>query len=134
MVFERDSEIDAPFNMALATLKRLDIILTDIKNLDCMYLHDTAEKQKAFITLVKQFFFNAIPLLSEEDIEKYQEEILKIELRKQSVVSGGVQSIRYTYDKKVNNRFSEILIELQTTLKKFFMPKGSDPSSAVSNF
>ena len=125
---------EVPFNMAVATLMRLDAILKEIRNLNYLYPRDSAEKQKSYIELVKQFYLNAIPLLKDEDSEKYKEEILGMQIKKKAGIKSGTQTCSYIYDSKIDYRLNEILIELQQKLKPYFMPKGKDPSKAVINF
>jgi len=125
-------EIEAPFNMAIATLKRLDLILIQIRQLHSQYTPDSNIKQKAHIDLVKQFYLNAIPLF---DVEKEKEkedgkksmkelgkEILELNMERKSKISNGNQSVGeiYSYDKEI--RLNEIMVDLQFRLKRFFMP------------
>ena len=130
--YEREGE--APFNMAVATLMRLDTILQQIRMMDFLFQSDSADKQRAHIGLVKQFYLNAIPLLDEADVKNYKDEVLKLDVKCASRVKSGVQALKYYYDKQVEIRLNEILIELQQKLKKYFMPIGKDPRRAVTNF
>ena len=130
MVDYRDTE--APFNMAIATLKRLDTILQQIRQLDLIYQPTDIDKQKSYMGLVKQFYINAVPLLG-ENVKTYKEEVLKFEMKKKLMIKSGVQIYVEVYDKVMEKRFNEILIELQQKLSKFFMPKGKDLSKSVSN-
>lgn len=126
-------EGEAPFNMAVATLMRLDTLLQNLRMIDFLYTSDSAEKQKAHISIVKQFYINAIPLLQDEDIKSYKDRVLKVELKTSSRIRSGNQSVKYYYDKKIELQLNEILIELQQKLKKYFMPIGRDPSRSVLN-
>jgi hypothetical protein len=127
-------EGDAPFNMAVATLMRLDTILQQIRTIDFLFQSDSPDKQKAHIGLVKQFYINAIPLLADAEVTDYKDRVLKIELKSTSRVKAGNQSMRYYYDKDIEMELNTILIELQQKLKKYFMPKAKDPSRAVAGF
>ena len=124
-------ETEAPFNMAIATLKRLDTILQQIRAMDFHFSQSSAEKQKSYISLVKQFYINAVPLLKEEDVEEYKKEILGLDVKLKHTIISGVQKQKYLYNVELEIRLNEILIELQQKLKKFFMPKGKDPGGAV---
>lgn len=126
-----EREIEAPFNMAIATLKRLDIILQQIRQLDIMYPSNSVDKQKSYMNLVKQFYINAIPLFPKKDkgekdktsnIAKLGEEIISMTIKKRPFIISGGQKIGEVYDGKLDVRLNEILIELQQKLKKFFMP------------
>ena len=134
MGFGDHTEVDAPFNMAIATLRRLDAILIRIRILDDAYAFDSPEKQKSLIGLVKHFFINSTPLLKEEDVAAYKEKILPIDLKTSSKIKSGVQSVIYIYDPELDIKLNGILIELQTKLKRFFMPKGKDPASAIIDY
>jgi hypothetical protein len=114
-------ETEAPFNMAVATLMRIDIILKEIKNLSYRFSGNSAEKQKAYIELVKQFYINAVPLLGDE-ADKYKKEILGLQLNKRRDIKSGNQKYIYCYSPKKEERLNEILVEIQQKLKKFFMP------------
>ncbi len=142
-------EVEAPFNMAIATLKRLDMILQQIKQLYLQYPSNSIEKQKAYIDLVKQFYLNAVPLLenvkdnkkedkrSEEnkekkiDIEALGKEIIKLKMDVKTYVRNGVQKTRELYSDEKEIRLNEILRELQITLKKFFMPGKRDVEGLI---
>ena len=142
-------EQEAPFNMAIATLKRLDLILIQIRQLHLIHDPDSISKQKAHIELVKQFYLNAVPLFdpateikAKKDKEKKDkeskekkgddkklktmkelgEEILSFKMSRKSFIRNANQSVHeiYSYEKEI--RLNEILCELQTKLKKFFMP------------
>jgi len=130
----RSSDREAPFNMAIATLMRLDTILQQLRNLGIMYPNDVPEKQKAHIEFVRQFFINAVPLLENEDTESYKKEILGLGLNVRSGVKSGTQFSKFIYDKNIEKRLNEILIEIQQKVKKYFMPKGRDPRKAVERF
>lgn len=124
-------EAEAPFNMAIATLKRLDAILQQIRNLQARHPIDSAEKQKSHIGLVKAFYINAVPLLSDDETKNYKDKVLKLELSVKNKIKSGTQRIQFVYDKDIDYKLNEILVELQQKLKKFFMPKGKDPGKSV---
>ncbi len=132
---ERESGGEAPFNMAIATLQRLDTILQQIRNLSIMYPSSSVELQKAYIGLVQQFFINATPLFDnikegkddaknnkKDDLKKLETEILELSLSHRHGIKSGTQVSGFVYDEKKQKRLNEILIILQRKLKKFFMP------------
>lgn len=127
MVIE-DRAIEAPFNMAIATLKRLDTILQQIRNNDTLYPHDSPEKQKSFIGLVKQFYINSVPLFPKEDkeLKDLGDEILNLKIKKTTGIKGGGQTYVYIYTEELDKRLNQILIEIQLKLKRFFMPDKRD--------
>lgn len=127
-------EKDAPFNMAIATLRRLDVILQQIKNLNLRFSQDSPEKQKAHISLVRDFYIQATPLFSEtdlKDLKEIEKELLNFSIDKKSKIKSGSQKIGYVFDVEKEKRLNEILIDLQVKLKRYFMPKGADPSKAI---
>jgi len=122
---------EAPFNMAIATLKRLDLILIQIRQMHSQYPQDSIVKQKAHIDLVKQFYINATPLFdsNEDDKDKSSKtmkelgkEIFAFTTIKKSFIKTGNQKVREIYSHKKEIRLNEILEELQSKLKRFFMP------------
>lgn len=122
---------EAPFNMAIATLMRLDTILQQIKLTDYMYPTDSAQKQKVYLGLVKQFYINSIPLLKETDVPRY-EYILKLKTSMRTQVTNGNQKLIFYYNTKLDFKLNKILIELQQLLRRYFMPKGKDLAKAVT--
>ncbi len=129
-----DHNSEAPFNMAIATLMRLDAILKDIKIVDCRYPIDSPEKQKSYLGLVKQFYLNSIPLMEEKKAKKEEfQELLSLGIKKEKVIRNGVQKNIAVYDKALDLKLNNLLIKLQTLLKKYFMPKGRDLRRAVAN-
>ena len=127
-------EGEAPFNMAIATLKRLDVILVHITNLSYIYPMDSATKQKAYISLVKQFYINAIPLMDEaedEGMKKIKEDVLNFQVETKNNIRSGSQKRVFAFSPAKEKELDEILIDIQKKLKKYFMPKGKDPSKAV---
>lgn len=125
-------EQEAPFNMAVATLMRLDAKLQQISYLDYKHPFDSAEKQKAYLNLVKQFYINSIPLLLEEDIKKFSK-ILQLDINSKSKIKSGTQKVIPYYDKKLDNLLNMYLVDLQIRMKRYFMPKGRDLRRAVAN-
>lgn len=128
-------EVEAPFNMAVATLKRIDIILQQIKQLYNQYPHGTLERQKAHIDLVKQLYLNSVPLLenvrdsinkNQKDnhlkLDNLEKEILGIQVKKTYIIVSGNQRRIEGYSYNLEKRLHEITAELQKKLKRFFMP------------
>lgn len=126
---------EAPFNMAIATLKRLDLILIQIRQMHSQYPQDSIIKQKAHIDLVKQFYLNATPLFdpAEDDknadekkglktMKELGKEILSFTTIKKAFIRNRNQKVHEIYSHKKEIRLNEILEELQSKLKRFFMP------------
>ncbi len=144
---DNERETEAPFNMAIATLQRLDLILQQIRNLDVQFPIDSVSKQKSYISLVKQFYINSVPLFKEdgkkkkggkkkdttkkESLKKLQDEILSLKLDKKKCIRSGTQIYKYTYSEEKEKRINEILIEIQQRLSKFFMPGKRDTEGLI---
>ena len=124
---------DAPFNMAVATLMRLDAIHKQLTALELMYPYNNYEKQKQHISLVKQFFLNAINLLDEKYDNKY-EELLKLEPNVKTIAKQGVQKFKGVYNKQLEIKLNKLFIEMQQKIRKYYMPKGKDPGKAVAQW
>ena len=134
---------EAPFNMAIATLKRLDVILQQMRNLDTLYPMKSIEKQQSQIASVKQFYINSVPLFKQKDKDKkpgkeeqkelkeLQSEILDLQVKMRVGVKSGTQVSRYIYSDKLEKRMNEIMIEIQTRLKEFFMPGKRDTEGLI---
>lgn len=123
-------EIDAPFNMALATLKRLDTILQNLRQVSLMSINPK-EKQRMNIDLLKQFYLNSIPLLDNDYIKENNDKILNLKLNKSVVAKSGGHKNLESYDQELENNINKFFIEIQQKLKKYFMPKGKDPGKAI---
>jgi len=125
---EKRSDIEAPFNMAIATLRRLDAILQQIRFNDVIYPRDSPEKQRAYIGLVKQFYINAVPLFpkDDKDFKKLGDEILNTKVLKTQGIRSGSQAIGYIYSEDLEKKLNLFLINIQIKLRKFFMPDKRD--------
>lgn len=118
-------ETEAPFNMAVATLMRLDSILQQIRNLNYLYPFDSATKQKTILELVKQFYINSVTLLKPENVQQF-ENILNLRVDEKIKIVNGVQKTIPVYTPSLDLKMNKILIELQQLLRKYFMPKGKE--------
>lgn len=107
-------------NIALASQLRLHDILGRIVNLDAGYPIDSPEKQKCYLSLVKQYLISAVPYLSPTDAKKYQAEVLSFSIKKMSSVRKGNQKFSYQFSPKLDKRLNEILMELQGRLRHIF--------------
>lgn len=119
----------APFNMAISTLMRLDAILKEIKAIDSNILIPKSERQEIKISLVKNFFYNSVPLLKEEAVKKYREEIINLNPMTIQIYERRSSIIRpvgnqCNYDPQLNSRLDNLMIDMQISLqeKGHFMP------------
>lgn len=107
-------------NIALASQLRLHDILNRIVTLDANYPIDSPEKQKCYLSLVKQYIISAVPYLSPSDANKYQQEILSFSINKVSNVQKGIQKHNFQFNPGLDKRLNEILMELQQKLRHLF--------------
>lgn len=107
-------------NIALASQLRLHDILNRIVSLDAGYPIDSPEKQKCYLSLVKQYLISAAPYLSPTDAIKYQEEVLSFSIKRKSDVKKGMQKFSYQFNPELDKRLNEILMELQQKLRHLF--------------
>jgi hypothetical protein len=107
-------------NIALASQLRLHDILNRIVNLDANYPIDSPEKQKCYLSLVKQYLISAVPYLSPTDAKKYQKEVLSFSINRKSDVKKGMQKFSYRFNQKLDIRLNQILMELQQKLRHLF--------------
>lgn len=107
-------------NIALASQLRLHDILNRIVSLDAGYPIDSPEKQKCYLSLVKQYLISAVPYLSPNDAKKYQNEVLSFSIKRRSNVSKGIQKFSYQFSPLLDKRLNEILMELQGRLRHIF--------------
>ena len=125
MVDEKESGLDFykqkhAINITLASQLRLHDILNRIVNLDANYPIDSPQKQKSYLSLVKQYFISAIPYLSPPDSQKYRSEILDFSIKRVSNIRRGNQKFSFEFDSKLDKRLNEILMELQEKLRPIF--------------
>ncbi len=107
-------------NIALASQLRLHDILNRIVVLDAGYPIDSPEKQKCYLSLVKQYLISAVPYLSTTDGNKYMKEVLGFGIKRTSNVRRGNQKCSFAFSPKLDRRLNEILIELQQKLRHLF--------------
>lgn len=129
-------EISAPFNMAINTLERLGEILREIKQVS---FFQTGESQRTKVFLVKQFFYQAVPLLKDNIVSQYQRKILDLTPKEVKVVKKYTNELiksKPVWDSALENQLDEIIIEIQQELQKekYFMPPRKDPARAATEF
>lgn len=128
----------APFNSALDLLERLSGILTHIVKVKQNLLLSNAEKQEYVLELTKDYYVQAVPILSKDAREELRT-ILDVEQDFAIVVENGVATKRKKkiYSEKVQKNINETLINIQMDLQdvgSYFMPKRRDMRSIVSQF
>ena len=107
-------------NIALASQLRLHDILNRIVDLDAGYPVDSPEKQKCYLSLVKQYLISAVPYLSPGDANKYEKEVLSFSIKRKVNVRKGIQKFNYQFNSALDKRLNEILMELQGRLRHIF--------------
>ena len=113
-------ESSESFNMAVATLMRLDGILKRME-LASEILYGVNE-QRLQIKLLRHFFSNATPLMGiamkPEEFESYKKRVFAVKLR--SKVVRGRRIIYYDYS--LDDEIMSIVMEIQLKIKGYFMP------------
>lgn len=107
------------FNMAVATLMRLDGILKRMQLISEMM--QGIPKQRLMIEEARHFILNSSPLMGNviaDEVQEYKNRIFKIKIPTK-VIKG--KRIEY-YNPNIENEIMSILIEIQIKIKNFFMP------------
>ena len=107
-------------NITLASQMELSNILSKIALLDATNPIDSPEKQKCKLSLIIHYLIRATPYLSETDSEKYKKELLPFGVNRKVEVKHGTQTLNYKFNRKLDFRLNEILIELQQKLRRVF--------------
>lgn len=136
-----DHELYAPFNMAIATLMRLDKILQNIR--DLAESPFSAEiRQEMHLYYVKQFYLNAVPLLPDKLPEKFKFLLDLNMVEKEKIENSGFTTKKTGQKKlfynpelelKLNKALQDIQIMLQQN-ERLFMPSKADPKFSWGNY
>jgi hypothetical protein len=116
---------EASFNMAVATLSRLDGILKRMEIVSEMT--SGLREQRLHIKLLRHFFMNATPLLKlhlkAKEFAELQKRVLSVKIP-QKTIKG--KRIEY-YNPNLDDDIMELLMDVQGEIKEHFMPhKGED--------
>lgn len=108
------------FNMAVATLMRLDGILKRMEMVS--EISSGIQEQRLQIKLLRHFLLNASPLMSismkDDECKDYKAKVFKIK-----IPSKLVKGKRYEYySPSIDDEMLSIVMDIQTYLKNFFMP------------
>ena len=135
------SEGSAPFNMAIASLERVNGLLKEFKNLavsgisvdKIQYQMNSAEIQLIKINLTRQLFIAAAPLLPEKARIELDAKIKSIKpfLRQSPQSSVWTPEFKPTKDGEIDEGILQIVLALQK--EKYFMPPKDDPRFALKN-
>ena len=133
------SEGSAPFNMAIASLERVNSLLKEFKNLavngisvdGIQYQMNSAEIQLIKINLTRQLFIAAAPLLPEKKRIELEKDIKKIKpfLRQSPQSSMWTPEFKPDKDSEIDDGILKIVLALQK--EKYFMPPKDDPRFAL---
>ena len=135
------SDEKAPFNMAIATLERLSDILREINKVEQSFI-PLEMKQERKVYLVKQFYIQSVPLLTEKQRTELQPKAMQIIPKEQKIIEtkiGAASRItgkKVVYDPDLDNILNILLIDIQVSLQdgKYFMPPRKDRGRAVAEF
>lgn len=141
---------DAPFNFAIATLMRIDLILKDIKEVSfniatgaSMGLTsygdsiDQPELLSAKLSLTRQLYLNASPLLGKYERKLIKDKIDKLKVNYKEYNMGNHLKPEFitilSYDYETEIKIEEIIEEIELEMQKkgaYFMPRKDDPRFA----
>lgn len=132
----RIEDSKAPFNMAISTLEAIRKILSHIEQIDLLNLDD-ATKQKLKINILKRFYVDSSPLLSDAIVEKYKH-ILELQPLQVPIIDKGrlTGQKKIIYSHEIEIIINTFLIQLQMELQreKYYMPPKKNLGSAVGSF
>lgn len=134
-----DDRSSAPFNMALATLEKIQGILKSIVVISSGHLDDDdkfltpGKSQHMKYRLVNQLFVQCIPLFDKKKTEEWKPEMLA-RIRNVKLKVGNKYSNRRVvgnfaaYDEDVEQELDDIIMEIQERLQDegYFMPPKND--------
>lgn len=112
------------FNMAEASLKRVDFALLQLGVLSLSLQFPDVMRQKIKIRLVKNLLEYATPLAPDLVDKNYRTEILNLGISKTMVIKNGNQRYIEVYDEELENTLDEKIIDISMKLqsKGYFMP------------
>lgn len=114
----------AAFNMAIATLGRLDNILKRMEIVSEMM--SGLSEQKLHLKLLRNFMVNASPLMVQvmkpEQLQSYQRKVFSLKIKSQ-MRKGKVYEM---YSPKLSTEVMYIMMDIQNELREHFMPRGDD--------
>ena len=122
------------FNMANATLERVDKILQQIASVSSNNEIPPAVKQANKISSIKILLTYSIPLSPKEFTTEFRKKILELQPKYlvRKGVRGGCTTHQegYVFDKKLELELDNAIIEISETLQKkgFFMPSKDESS------
>lgn len=119
MAEEHESK-DSSFNMAVATLARLDGILKRMELISEFTMG--LSKQRLYIEMLRNFFLNATPLignlLSDSEFQDYKRRVFGIQIP--SKLFKGRR--KEYYSPEIENQILSIIMDIQIKIKGYFMP------------
>jgi len=130
----KGQEGSAPFNMALATLERLNEILIEIKRVYADPTIPLGQKQTIIINLTKMFYLQACPLLPEKFKDKNTDKVLNIQpvtanFYNNTSVGKKFYKIDAVFNVELEIKLHKILLNTEEALQSegYFMPPKNDP-------
>lgn len=125
---ESESE-GAAFNVAVATLMRLDNILIDIKNLILNKETSSGAKQLSKYRLTRAFYVQSAALIKDENSKnKIKDEIKKLSPAFKDIINAGKIKKIATFDWEFEEKLDDVLVLIQECLQGegYFMPEKID--------
>lgn len=111
----------ASFNMAIATLARLDGILRRMEMVS--ELTSGTNEQRRQIKLLRHFFINATPLmvqvLKKESYNNFKKKVLQLQIPTKLIKGRRVEY----YNPELSDEILNIVSDIQIEIKEHFMPR-----------
>jgi hypothetical protein len=118
---EDEEKRGASFNMAVATLARLDGILKRMEIVSEFV--SGIKEQRLHIKLLRHFFINATPLLAQalktSEINKYKERVTELRIPTKLIRGRRAEY----YDAELSNKIIDLITDIQIEIKEHFMPR-----------
>lgn len=112
---------DAPFNMAIATLKRIDDMLREYSKISALAPNDGNSQILKYKTL-RQIYLAAVPLMSKEHQKEVKKSMNEIEMKTTRLNGRTVVIYSADFDVKLDDIVETILNSLQE-FGHYFMPE-----------
>ena len=123
-------EGSAPFNMAIATLMRVDKILQELAALSAMQFPDYSVYCQTKLKMIRQLYLAAVPLINDVEGKKGLKKCLKkADSFFGTKVHPNTRKRSLTCDENTDEKLDIIVEFIQETLQKekYFMPPKDDP-------
>lgn len=133
-----EESIGASFNMAVDSLQRLGELLREIKMISAELNIEEGQRQICKIQLVKQFYIQSSPFLSDTANKKYENAVLHLQPKQIKMVKRSYNGIsenagyKFVYDGFLEFQLDRLVLDISRDLQKegkYLMPDKSESSN-----